>query len=146
MAGFGFLYATLLDRGRAGDLVRLPGRHHPIAAARRGLKRRLYAALALGVYDISDEARAIDRKITRVLAAIGIPMACLLHGYVGFLFGSLKANPWWSTPLMSMIFLFSAMVSGIAVLIFLYQIAMKLNGWTIDRHAISSRPAGCGCS
>ena len=77
-------------------------------------------------------------KITRVLAAIGIPMACLLHGYVGFLFGALKANPWWSTPLMPVIFLFSAMVSGIALLIVLYQIAMKLKGMPIERLAISS--------
>ena len=43
---------------------------------------------------------------------IGIPSAFLLHGYVGFIFGSIKANPWWSSPLMPIVFLFSAMVSG----------------------------------
>ena len=93
------------------------------------------------------EARELDHKIIRVLAAIGIPMACLLHGYVGFLFGSLKANPWWSTPLMPIIFLFSAMVSGIAMLIVLYQIAMKLKGMADRRAGDRGRwHGGCGCS
>ena len=123
----------VLHRSPSRGVVRLSGRHHrhrgPIArpqalALRRARPRRL-RHLSGGP--------ALDQKITRVLAAIGIPMACLLHGYVGFLFGALKANPWWSTPLMPVIFLFSAMVSGIALLIVLYQIAMKLKGMPIER-------------
>ena len=31
-----------------------------------------------------------------MITLIGIPSAFLLHGYVGFIFGSVKANPWWS--------------------------------------------------
>ncbi|HXQ77390.1 MAG TPA: NrfD/PsrC family molybdoenzyme membrane anchor subunit, partial [Gemmatimonadaceae bacterium] len=46
--------------------------------------------------------------------------AFLLHGYVGFIFGSIKANPWWSTPMMPIVFLFSAIVSGIALVLLLY--------------------------
>ena len=53
---------------------------------------------------------------------IGIPSAFLLHGYVGFIFGSIKANPWWSTPLMPIVFLFSAIVSGIAAVLLIYVI------------------------
>jgi len=138
MAGFGILYASyfivlLLEVWFVFrvDIINT-------AARSRGFKRWLFSFLALGVYDTSPEAQALDRKITRVLAAIGIPMACLLHGYVGFLFGALKANPWWSTPLMPVIFLFSAMVSGIALLIVLYQIAMKLKGMPIERSSISA--------
>ena len=41
----------------------------------------------------------------KVLATAGIPAACVLHGYVGFLFGAINANPWWSTPLTPPIFL-----------------------------------------
>ena len=51
----------------------------------------------------------------------------MLHGYVGFIFGAIKANPWWSTPLMPVIFLLSAAVSGIALLILLYQVFAKLD-------------------
>jgi len=138
MAGFGILYASyfiiLLFE------VWFVFRVDIIETAERstGFKRGLFAALALGVYDTSPEARSLDRKIIRILAAIGIPMACLLHGYVGFLFGAVKANPWWSTPLMPVIFLFSAMVSGIALLVILYQVAMKLKGVPIDRLAITA--------
>ncbi len=138
MAGFGILYASyflilLLEVWFVfrPDIIRR-------AAANTGFKRGFYATLALGVYDLSDEALQFDHKIIRVLAAVGIPMACLLHGYVGFLFGALKANPWWSTPLMPVVFLFSAMVSGIALLIVLYQVAMKLKGWAVDQPAIST--------
>ena len=138
MAGFGFLFSgyfilVVLEVWFVfrGDIVRL-------AASSRGIKRRFYSLLALGVYDVSDKAMEIDRRFIRVLAALGIPMACLLHGYVGFLFGALKANPWWSTPLMPVIFLFSAVVSGIAMLIVLYQIGCRFKGIEIDREAISS--------
>lgn len=68
------------------------------------------------------------KKLITFLAAIGIPDACVLHGYVGFIFGSVVANPWWSTHLMPFIFLLSAMVSGIAMMIILYVITIKLTG------------------
>ena len=104
----------------------------------RGLKRTIFAAVALGTYDISEEALAKDHKIVTVLAAIGIPSACFLHGYVGFLFGAIKANPWWSTALMPIIFLFSAIVSGIAAMILMYQIAMSLKGLPIIRETVAT--------
>jgi Ni/Fe-hydrogenase subunit HybB-like protein len=95
------------------------------AKSSEGLKKTIYSILCLGVYDISEESIAIDKKLIRILAFIGIPAAFLLHGYVGFIFGAVKANPWWSTPLMPIIFLVSAVVSGIALLIVLYVLAMK---------------------
>jgi Ni/Fe-hydrogenase subunit HybB-like protein len=138
MAGFGILYTSyfivlLLEVWFVfrPDIVER-------VATTGGPARFFWAALALGVYDVSEKALEVDRKIVRGLAAIGIPMACLLHGYVGFLFGALKANPWWSTPLMPIIFLFSAIVSGIALLIVIYQIAMKLKGMPIESKLISS--------
>jgi len=138
MAGFGILYTGyfLLLLLEVWFVFR-PDIVERVASS-RGVVRWLYAALALGVYDLSPRALEMDRKIIRFLAAIGIPMACLLHGYVGFLFGALKANPWWSTPLMPIIFLFSAMVSGLALLVVLYQIAMKLKGMAIRSRTISA--------
>lgn len=138
MAGFGILYASYFIIVALEIWFVFRKDIIQFAARSRGFKRWFYATLALGVYDLSDQALEYDRKITKVLAAIGIPMACLLHGYVGFLFGALKSNPWWSTPLMPVIFLFSAVVSGIAVLIVLYQVAMKLKGMPIDREAVAS--------
>jgi Ni/Fe-hydrogenase subunit HybB-like protein len=109
-----------------------------MARQSRGLKRSFFATLALGTYDISDEAVGKDHKIVTVLAAIGIPSACFLHGYVGFLFGAIKANPWWSTALMPIIFLFSAIVSGIAAMILMYLIAMGLKGLPVVRETVST--------
>lgn len=90
--------------------------------ASSGPKRWLYGAMALWSDNISPAALALDDKIGRALTVIGIPSAFLLHGYVGFIFGSIKANPWWSTPLMPVVFLFSAIVSGIAAVMLVYMV------------------------
>jgi predicted membrane protein len=86
-----------------------------------GVKRWLYGALTLWSDDVSPEALRLDDRVGRIITIVGIPSAFLLHGYVGFIFGSVKANPWWSTPLMPVVFLFSAIVSGIAAVMLLYM-------------------------
>jgi Ni/Fe-hydrogenase subunit HybB-like protein len=88
----------------------------------RGPKRWLYGAMALWSDNISAEALAIDDRVGKAITVIGIPSAFMLHGYVGFIFGSIKANPWWSTPLMPIVFLFSAIVSGIAAVMLVYMV------------------------
>ncbi len=87
-----------------------------------GVMKWVYKILTLGVNDISPRTLKWDRKLGYIITVIGIPSAFILHGYVGFIFGSIKANPWWSTPLMPIIFLFSAMVSGIALVLLVYMI------------------------
>jgi Ni/Fe-hydrogenase subunit HybB-like protein len=126
MAGFGLLYSSYLVI--VALEVWFVWRKDIIESARRsrGLKRKLYAALALWTYDTSPEAQDVDHRVIRVLAGIGLPMACMLHGYVGFIFGAIKANPWWSSPLMPVIFLLSAAVSGIALLTIVYQVISKV--------------------
>ncbi|MBI4613674.1 MAG: polysulfide reductase NrfD [Planctomycetes bacterium] len=108
------------------------------ARRNRGLKRWFYAILALGVYDASEESQRVDHKFIVVLASLGIPAACVLHGYVGFMFGSVKANSFWSTPLMPIIFLFSAVTSGIALIIVLYEFLAKLSGRGIDAACVQT--------
>jgi Ni/Fe-hydrogenase subunit HybB-like protein len=108
------------------------------AESSEGVKKTIYSALALGAYDISEESLATDKKLIRVLSFLGIPAAFLLHGYVGFIFGAVKANPWWSTPLMPIIFLLSAVVSGIALLIVMYVIVMKIRGASLDHNCLRS--------
>ena len=90
-----------------------------------GFKRLFYGLLTLGSDNISPAALRVDERVGRFITVIGIPSAFLLHGYVGFIFGSIKANPWWSTPLMPIVFLFSAMVSGIAAVMLIYV----FSGW-----------------
>src|SRR5436853_226388 len=103
-----------------------------------GWKRAIYGVMTLGSTNISERALAIDEKAGWLITVIGIPSAFLLHGYVGFIFGSIKANPWWSTPLMPIVFLFSAMVSGIAAVMVLYAVCMKVKKIPIDMRCIDT--------
>ncbi|HLJ13449.1 MAG TPA: NrfD/PsrC family molybdoenzyme membrane anchor subunit [Bryobacteraceae bacterium] len=98
----------------------------------------IYKALTLGSKNISERALGIDDRVGWFITLIGIPSAFLLHGYVGFIFGSVKANPWWSTPLMPIVFLFSAMVSGIAAVLLLYMLISWIRGTTIDMRCIDT--------
>lgn len=136
MAGFGFLYTWYLLVLTLE--IWFLNRQKIIAVARqsRGVKRAFYATLALGTYDTSPEARSIDHTAVTVLCGIGLPSACMLHGYVGFIFGGIKANPWWSSPLMPVIFLMSAAVSGIALVLIVYQITCRARKVDIDQPAL----------
>ncbi len=96
----------------------------------------LYRILALFSKDLSNEGLAIDKKAVKVITIIGIPSAFLLHGYVGFIFGSVKANPWWSSVLMPIVFLFSAIVSGIALVLLLYMVIAPLRNQAIDMKCV----------
>jgi Ni/Fe-hydrogenase subunit HybB-like protein len=98
----------------------------------RGWRRMFYAALALGVDNVGPRALRIDDRVARAVTIVGIPSAFLLHGYVGFIFGSVKANPWWSTPMMPVVFIFSAIVSGIALVLLLYMATSWVRGRPID--------------
>ena len=133
MAMFGFVYLWYLTVVLLLEIwleYRIEIVH--LAKSSTGWKRLVYQVLTLGSYNISPEARRIDDKVGYVVTVIGIPSAFLLHGYVGFIFGSVKANPWWSTPLMPIVFLFSAMVSGIAAVMLLYVLSMKLKKNRVD--------------
>jgi len=109
-----------------------------LAQSTTGLKRWIYRVLTLGSYNVSPAARLMDDKVGYAVTVIGVPSAFLLHGYVGFIFGSVKANPWWSTPLMPVVFLFSAMVSGIAAVMVLYVVCMKLRKTPIDMRCLDT--------
>lgn len=97
-----------------------------------GLRKWMHKVLSLFSTDVSEKAVAFDKKTVKVITIIGIPSAFLLHGYVGFIFGSIKANPWWSSVMMPIAFLFSAIVSGIAIVMLLYMIIIPLRGAKID--------------
>jgi Ni/Fe-hydrogenase subunit HybB-like protein len=102
------------------------------AQRNQGVRGRFYQVLALGSYDVSEKALRYDRKWLFYLAVLGIPGAHGLHGYVGFMYGSLKAREWWSSDLMPVVFLFSAIVSGVALLIVVYVLSCKLRRVAID--------------
>jgi Ni/Fe-hydrogenase subunit HybB-like protein len=109
-------------------------RPHIVRQAQRvkGVPGLFYRVLSLGSDDLSEKAMRYDRKWIFALAIIGIPAAHGLHGYVGFVFGSLKSREWWSSDLMPAIFLFSAIISGTALLIVIYVISCGLRKVPVD--------------
>ena len=137
MAGFGFIYSFYFVL----VAVELWLTFRPTLVERAekpGLPGMIYRVLCLGVYSIPEGARKLDARVMLILAGIGIPSACVLHGYVGFIFGAIKANPWWSSSLMPIIFLLSAMVSGIALLVIMYWISCKIRRVPIDHQCMRS--------
>ena len=133
MAMFGFVYLWYLMAVLTVEIW-LDYRRDIVVMAQSssGLKHWIYQVLTLGSNNISERALAIDERVGWLITLIGIPSAFLLHGYVGFIFGSIKANPWWSSPLMPVVFIFSAMVSGIAAVMLLYMLIMRLRREKID--------------
>jgi Ni/Fe-hydrogenase subunit HybB-like protein len=144
IAAFGIVFMTY-GAIVASELWFLYRKHFVVTAtelkakAGRGLSDtlRYYASalLTLGAYDIGEEALHKDEKAVKFLAGLGIPVACFLHGYVGFIFGSVKANALWMTPLMPVIFLMSAVVSGVALCILTYVITMEIRKFMIRKKA-----------
>ena len=139
MAMFGFVYLWYLMAVLVLEIW-LDYRREIVLLAQSsaGWKRAMYRVLTLGSTNISERALAIDEKTGWLITVIGIPSAFLLHGYVGFIFGSVKANPWWSSPLMPVVFIFSAMVSGIALVMLLYMLMMWARRQTIDMSCVDT--------
>ena len=137
MAMFGFVYAWYLMAvlllelwfDYREDFVRW-------AAVTPGWRGVLYRAFTVGVMDISEPAVKLDHKLGRILSVVGIPSAFLLHGYVGFIFGSVKANPWWGNVLMPIIFILSAIVSGIAMCVLNYMVLSWIRQKRIDMRCL----------
>lgn len=127
-----FLYLALALAlgyfGTRADLVRcmnaLPGR------------RWLYRLLVLGYTDLSPRALDRDRKILRVLAITSVPAAVLLHSITAWILGVVKARVTWHTSLIGPLFVVSAVVSGLALLILSALAARFILGLRVKRETI----------
>ncbi len=83
-----------------------------------GLKRKFYNLLSLGSQRLDEASRKRDMKVVKMWGLIGIPTALAVHGGTGAVFAVIKAVPHWHTPLLPIIFITSALVSGTALLLF----------------------------
>ncbi len=139
MAMFGYVYLWYLMAVLVFEIW-LDYRQDIVILSRssKGLLRLIYKAMTLGADNISPRSLHMDERVGWIVTLIGIPSAFLLHGYVGFIFGSIKANPWWSSPLMPVVFVFSAMVSGIAGVMLIYMAVTKLRKEPIDIRCVDT--------
>jgi Ni/Fe-hydrogenase subunit HybB-like protein len=81
-----------------------------------------YGVILLTSYPISAVVYAYfvysgNLKWSKIFAIIGIPLAIAVHGYTGFILALGKGRALWNTALMPTLFIVSAMVSGIALMI-----------------------------
>lgn len=110
------------------DLVRcmhaLPGR------------RGLYRLLTLGYTDTSPAALEQDRKILKALAIASIPAAVMLHSVTAWILGLLKARPGWHSALLAPLFIVSASVSGLAMVIVALVVSRRFLGVRVKDEVI----------
>ena len=137
MAIFGFVYAWYLMAVLFLELW-FDYREDFVAWSKTepGFRGIIYRAFTLGVTDVSEKSLALDHKLSWIISIVGIPSAFLLHGYVGFIFGSIKANPWWGNAIMPIIFILSAMVSGIALCVFNYMVLTWVRRRSLDMRCL----------
>jgi formate-dependent nitrite reductase membrane component NrfD len=57
------------------------------------------------------------RRWRAILAAIGFPLSLGVGIYTGILLGAIPSRPFWNTPMVAQLFLFSAMSSGTATVL-----------------------------
>jgi molybdopterin-containing oxidoreductase family membrane subunit len=91
-----------------------------------------HSILALGTKDVSDQAVARDKKIVKVISFIALPTAIMLHSVTAWIFGLQMARPWWNSAILAPVFLASAMVSGLALVILTALIANRRGITNID--------------
>ena len=133
MAVFGIVYLTELFTllGEMWFLFRVDIIRMAQTEENRFL-RLLYRILTLGVYDTSEEARKLDKKVIKVLTGIELIAAWCLS-YVSFLFGVVKSNPWWNTTILPVSFVFGGLAAGGAMVLLLYLVFTRAYG--IERKA-----------
>jgi formate-dependent nitrite reductase membrane component NrfD len=85
------------------------------------LLRRSAAGLENTASDLQERGLYYAR-LTRIFGLVGIPLALSVHGYTGFILALSKARALWNTALMPLLFLVSAMVSGIAMMMIVVYI------------------------
>jgi molybdopterin-containing oxidoreductase family membrane subunit len=133
MAVIIWLYSTyfLLLIAESWFLLR---RDFVMGAGAPGVKGLVYRLVTLGSADRSEAAAARDRRVVRVLATIGVPLATMFHGGVGALFGVVAARPHWHSGMFPILFLLSALVSGGALLTVITAIFQ--DGWRRNRETV----------
>ena len=99
-----------------------------------GPKKPSDIAHAMSSRTTSDRSAQRDRKVVRILATIGVPVAIMFHGGVGALVGVVAARPLWNSGLFPILFLVSALASGGALLI--VGAAIFQHGWTPNRETV----------
>jgi len=80
------------------------------------------------------------RRWRAILAAIGFPISLGVGIYTGILLGAIPSRPFWNTPMVAQLFLFSAMSSGTATVLLITALlgARHEHGYEEERRLLVS--------
>jgi dimethyl sulfoxide reductase membrane subunit len=81
--------------------------------------------MALGTKDHSAAAKASDKKVTYWYAWLALPAAILVHSITAWIFGLQVSRGFWYQAIMAPLFISSALVSGLALVIILALAARR---------------------
>ena len=93
----------------------------------------LLMSLIYGYFIFNDNAPK-----ARIMGILSIPVALAVHADTGFVFGLNYGTPIWHTALMPVLFVVSAIVSGLALLIVLTVIKDRLFSVVADKETVYS--------
>jgi formate-dependent nitrite reductase membrane component NrfD len=83
-------------------------------------------------------------KMARLWGLGGLPVAIAGHGYTGFFLALSKARAFWNTALNPALFMISAMVSGLAVLIVLSNLWLRRYALEMSEDQVAKHKAVIG--
>ncbi len=96
-----------------------------------------YLVIALVDLWLMTRPRESERALT-VMALISLPVAVLVHSITAWIFGLLVARPFWNSPLLAPLFISSALVSGLALLLVVVLVLRKLRLLEIEDAVLGS--------
>ena len=93
--------------------------------------------MALGTKDTSPAARARDDRLTYGLAWVALPAAVLVHSITAWVFGLQISRGFWYSAIMPPLFICSALVSGLSLVIILSLITRRYGRVDFDNGLVS---------
>jgi molybdopterin-containing oxidoreductase family membrane subunit len=124
----GFLF-LLIDIGHMGRFWTVFFHRNWTSILSWGMQLYLFYLLfvcTLLVLAIKNRATLQNQKVVKILTYIGIPLAIAIHGGNGAVFAVIKARAFWNSPLFPVVFLVSALLSGVAILLLISILSPQL--------------------
>lgn len=82
------------------------------------------------------KGKAYNRRVVIPLVILSIPLAVGIHTVTAFLYTGMAARPYWNSAILAPRFLASALCSGPAVLLILFQVLRRISPFEIKDDAI----------
>ncbi|MDD5686534.1 MAG: polysulfide reductase NrfD [Elusimicrobia bacterium] len=130
------IVTIVLDLGRADRLLNVilyPQITSPLTWDVAVINIYLVLCLALLISDIVG-----FHKLTKIFAYISVPTFVLVHSVTAWIFGLMKSQPGWHTTILAPLFIISALVSGLGLIVLALIFSRTILGFNIEDDIIIS--------